>query len=198
MPVLDSWYRVKDWRGTGIVQPPFWDQVSANNRRRSNASTEPVYISVLAWYRCPVPRQYRWTTSSQVTFRSRASGRPCLCQDYASSAPVLQIVLRYCRGTKRVMNFHLGVTEFKAKNTTNTIDQPPYSLDLAPCDFFPFTKQKFPLRGSRFNLIEAIEQNSWKELKVIPESTYKKCFEDWKKRCHMYVASNRAYSEGKK
>ena len=78
MPVLDSWYRAEGLRGAGIVQPQSWDQVSANNRLRSNASTDPVQISVLAWYRCSVPRQYRWTTSSQVKCRNRADGRPCL------------------------------------------------------------------------------------------------------------------------
>ena len=66
MPVLDSWFRAEGWRGTGMVQPQSRDQVSANNRLRSNASTEPVQISVLTWYRCSVPRQYRWTTSSQL------------------------------------------------------------------------------------------------------------------------------------
>ena len=94
--------------GTSIAEPQSCDQVSANNRLRSNASTEPVQISVPAWYRCPVPRQYRWTTSSQDTFRSRAGGRPCLCQHYASTAPVLQILLRYWSGTKPLVNFHLG------------------------------------------------------------------------------------------
>ena len=115
MLVLDSWYRAEGWRGTGIVQPLSWDKVSVKNRLRSNASTEPVDISVLAWHRCPIPRQYRcrvpcqyrWTTSSQVTLRSRNGGRPCLCQNYASTAPVLQILLRYWRGTKQVVNFHL-------------------------------------------------------------------------------------------
>ena len=111
MPVLDSWYRAEGWRDTGIVQPQSWDQVSANNRLRSNASTEPVQISVLAWYRCPVPRQYRWTAYSQVTFRNRACGRPCLCQHYASTAPILQILLRYWCGTKPVVNFHLAMRQ---------------------------------------------------------------------------------------
>ena len=80
MPILDSWFRAGGWRDTGIVQTQSWEQVLANNRLWSNASTEPVQISVLAWHRCPVRRQYRWITSSQVTFRSRAGGRPCLCQ----------------------------------------------------------------------------------------------------------------------
>ena len=32
------------------------------------------------------------------------------------------------------------VNEFLAKNSTNIIEQPPYSLDMAPADFFPFPK----------------------------------------------------------
>ena len=63
---------------------------------------------MMAWYRCPVPRQYRWTISSQLTFRSRPGGRSCLCQHYASTAPVLKILLQYWRGTDPVVNFHLG------------------------------------------------------------------------------------------
>ena len=37
------------------------------------------------------------------------------------------------------------VTEFKAKNATNTIDQPLYSPDLALLNFFLFPKVKLPL-----------------------------------------------------
>ena len=92
MPVLNIWYRAEGWRSTGMVQPQSWDQVSANNRCRSNASTEPVQISMLAWYRCLAARQYWWENSSQVTIRSRAGGRPRLCQHYASTAPVLKIL----------------------------------------------------------------------------------------------------------
>ena len=104
MPVLVSWYLTEGWRGTGIVQSQSWDQVSANNQILSNASTEPVQSLVLAWYQCPVKCQYRWTTSRQVTFRSRAGGRPCLCQHYASTAPVHQILLRYRCGNRPVVN----------------------------------------------------------------------------------------------
>ncbi|KYN22659.1 hypothetical protein ALC57_04936 [Trachymyrmex cornetzi] len=43
------------------------------------------------------------------------------------------------------------VNEFLAKNSTNIIEQPPYSPDMAPADFFLFPKLKLPLRGTRFN-----------------------------------------------
>ena len=136
MPVLNSWYRAEGWRGTSIVQTQFWHQLSAKNRLLCNTSTEPLQISVLAWYRClvprqyrrttssqvpceaapvgahtyastiPLPRQYQRTTSSQVTLRSRAGGSPYLCQHYASIAPVLKILLRYWRSTEPVVNLH--------------------------------------------------------------------------------------------
>ena len=44
----------------------------------------------------------------------------------------------------------LILREFLAKNSTHVAPQPPYSLDLAPCDFWLFRKLKRPLRGNRF------------------------------------------------
>lgn len=52
------------------------------------------------------------------------------------------------------------VCEFLTKNSTNVIDQAPYSPDMVPCDFFLFPKLKLPLRGRRFESTEAIKQNS--------------------------------------
>ena len=85
------------------------------------------------------------------------------------------------------------VTIFKAKNATNTIDQPPYLPNLVSCDFFLFPRLKLSFRGTRFDSIEAIKQNSWENLKAIPECAYKKCFEHWEKRWHMCLASNEVY-----
>nr|APL98296.1 truncated putative DD34D transposase [Bactrocera tryoni] len=90
------------------------------------------------------------------------------------------------------------VNEFLAKHSTNIIEQAPYSPDMAPCDFFLFSTLKYPLRGTRFDSIEDIKTNSTRELKAIPESAYKKCFDDWKKRWHMCIASNGCYFEGDK
>lgn len=90
------------------------------------------------------------------------------------------------------------VNAFKAKHSINTIDQAPYSPDLAPCDFFLFPKLKLPLRGTRFDSIPTIKQNATRELNATPTNAYKKCFEDWKKRWHMCIASEGAYFEGDK
>jgi len=53
------------------------------------------------------------------------------------------------------------------------------------------------LRGTRFESLETIKENSYNELKAIPKSAYKRCFDDWKKRWQMCVASNEAF-EGDK
>ena len=92
--------------------------------------------------------------------------------------------------------FSLIVTEFLAKNETKVIAQPPYSPDLASCDFFLFTKLKYPLLGMRHESIEAIERNSLKELKAIPAETHKKCMGNWINRWHDCIGSKGAYFEG--
>lgn len=85
-----------------------------------------------------------------------------------------------------------------SKNNVNTVPQAPYSPEMAPCDVFLFPRLKLPLRGKRFQTIEAIEENSQKELKAIPKSAYEKCFEDWKKRWNMCIVCDGDYFEGNK
>lgn len=61
----------------------------------------------------------------------------------------------------------ISVRKFLAKNSTNVIDQAPYSPDMAPYDFVLFSKLKLPLQSRRFDSIEVIKGNSQKELKTI-------------------------------
>ncbi|CAD6994804.1 unnamed protein product [Ceratitis capitata] len=69
-----------------------------------------------------------------------------------------------------------------AKNSTNIVPQPPYSLDWAPCDFWLFQKLKRPFLGHRFESIEEIKRESARSLKAITERDYLTCFDNWKKR----------------
>ena len=64
------------------------------------------------------------------------------------------------------------MNEFMAKSSTNMIEQPPYSPDMATADFFLFLKLKLPLQGTRFQSIEDIEKNSKRKLMSIPENTF--------------------------
>ena len=63
------------------------------------------------------------------------------------------------------LNFLQKLNRIKTKNSKNIIDHPPYSPEMTPAYFFLFPKIKFPLRGTRFQLIEGIKENSRRELK---------------------------------
>ena len=76
-----------------------------------------------------------------------------------------------------------------------TMPQPPYSPNMAPCDFFLFPKIKRTLKGRRFIAIHDIKSASLKELEAIPKIEFEKCFEDWKKRWRKCIISNGDYFE---
>ena len=86
----------------------------------------------------------------------------------------------------------------QSRKSTNIIEQPPYSPDMAPVDSFLFPKLKLPLRGTCFQSIEDIKENSRRELKSIMENAFKKCFNDWIIRWHKCIVSGRDYFEGDK
>ncbi|VEN44849.1 unnamed protein product [Callosobruchus maculatus] len=62
---------------------------------------------------------------------------------------------------------HANVREYLAKNNTVMVPQPPYSPDLAPCDFFLFPKLKRPMKGRRYATIEEIKTASKEDLNDI-------------------------------
>jgi len=90
----------------------------------------------------------------------------------------------------------LLVREFLTKNNTVMMSQLPYLPDLAPCDFFLFSKIKRTLKGRRFASIDEIKSASLKELKTISKPEFQSCFEEWKKRWHKCVISNTDYFDG--
>ena len=75
----------------------------------------------------------------------------------------------------------LLLRKFLAKNNTLMMPQPPYSPDLAPCEFFLFPKLKRPMKGRRYATFEEIKAASKEELNKITKNDFLKCFENWKK-----------------
>ena len=55
-----------------------------------------------------------------------------------------------------------------AKHQITQVTQPPYSPDLAPCDFWLFPKLKSPLKGKRFQTVDEIQENMAGQLMVNP------------------------------
>jgi hypothetical protein len=89
------------------------------------------------------------------------------------------------------------VRNFLAKNETTIVPQPPYSPDLAPADFFLFSKLKCILKGRRFDTFNEIQKNSTKAF-AIPKVTFQKALQSWQKRWERCVASKGNYFEGDK
>ena len=69
--------------------------------------------------------------------------------------------------------------QFLAKHSTAQLQQPPYSPDLALCDFFLFPRLKKVLKGHRFEATEDIKGNSTKTLLDILKDEFAKCFQQW-------------------
>ena len=74
----------------------------------------------------------------------------------------------------------LLVRNILANNKIVIMPKPPYPPDLAPYDFFLFSKLKRPIKGWRFAMIEERAQDY---------KYTKKCFKDWKKRWHKCIIS---------
>jgi len=71
------------------------------------------------------------------------------------------------------------VSQFLAKNNMTMIPHPPYSPDLAPCDFFLFPKLKLRMKGRRFNTTEEIQEESQRVLDTIPKRDFQEWFQAW-------------------
>jgi transposase len=61
----------------------------------------------------------------------------------------------------------------------NLIEPPPYSPDLAPCDFWLFAKVKEPLRGKVFRTREELIEAVNSQLDLLTKYDFKQCFQDW-------------------
>jgi transposase len=85
---------------------------------------------------------------------------------------------------------------FLAKHGIAQVPQPPYSPDLAPCDFFLFPQLKVALKGKRFEDVPAIQENATEHLLGVTLDAFELCYQQWQERWAKCVASEGAYFEG--
>jgi len=90
----------------------------------------------------------------------------------------------------------LATREFLAHNNVTTFPHPPYSPDLAPCDFFLFPKMKLQLKGRRFDGLEDIQRESQNVLGKLREQDFQHAFQQWQRRWDRCVAAHGDYFEG--
>jgi len=66
----------------------------------------------------------------------------------------------------------LVVRQFLVSAKTTVIPQPPYSPDLATCDFFLFPKMKLKLKGRRFDSNEEIQTESQDVMETLTRNDF--------------------------
>ena len=76
-----------------------------------------------------------------------------------------------------------------------TLPHPPYSPDLAPCDFWLFPTIKNELRGRRFSSNEELVGALFKVIEAIPKDEWKMCFQKWFSRMKKCIESHGEYVE---
>ena len=73
-----------------------------------------------------------------------------------------------------------------------TVPQPPYSPDLALCDFWLLPK----LRGCRYETTEEMKEAMTKAIDTLTQKDFPGAFQKLLERCKKYIASGGDYFEG--
>jgi transposase len=76
------------------------------------------------------------------------------------------------------------------------IPHPPYSPDLAPCEFFLFSKMKLKLKGRRFDTIEEIQGEWQRVLDSVTEKDFQEAFQKQRRRWDRCLLVGGNYFEG--
>ena len=96
---------------------------------------------------------------------------------YQDIAPVLNSIL---------------VTDYLSKMGIKTVHHPPYSPDLAPCDFWLFPK----LRGCRYERIEEMKEAVTKVIDTLTQEDFHGAFQKLLERYNKSIATRGDYLEG--
>jgi len=76
------------------------------------------------------------------------------------------------------------------------IPQPPFSPDLAPCDFILFQKANSTMKGHHFESTEDIQRSVTQALNDIPQAAFQECYKQWQHRWKTCVQAQGMYFEG--
>ena len=85
----------------------------------------------------------------------------------------------------------LLVWQFLSNKNITVCPHPPYSLDLAPCDFWLFPKFKMTMKGKSFESIQDVEAVTTVQLKTLTKEDFQNCFRMWQEWWDKCVRSKR-------
>jgi transposase len=90
------------------------------------------------------------------------------------------------------------ILSFWKKEKVTVSPHPPYSPDLAPCDFFLLPKLKSFLAGRKNKSRQALRSAIYQYLITLPKSAYRDAFKKWIHRLKLCISSRGEYFEGMK
>ena len=90
-----------------------------------------------------------------------------------------------------VHNF-IRVTDYLTKMGVKTIPHPPYSPDVAPCDFWLFPK----LRGCRYETIGEVKEAVMNVTDTLTQEDFHGAFQKLLERYNKCITAGGAYFEG--
>lgn len=88
-----------------------------------------------------------------------------------------------------------AILDFLEENHVQLVTHPPYSPDLAPCDFFLFPQVKRQLKGKQFQGVEDARGFFEGVISDIPDSTWSGAMVTWFERMIKWVRAEGGYFE---
>lgn len=88
-----------------------------------------------------------------------------------------------------------ATVDYLRENNVRVIEHPPYSPDLAMCDFWLFFNLKKHLRGRKFSSENEIDQAINLYFDSVPKNEWRAAFELWKKRLSRCIEVKGDYFE---
>ena len=76
-----------------------------------------------------------------------------------------------------------------------TVAHPPYSPDLAPCDFWLFSKLKENLRGCRYETTEEMKEAVTKVIDMLTQEYFYGAFQKLLERYKKFITAGGDYYE---
>jgi hypothetical protein len=87
------------------------------------------------------------------------------------------------------------VTEYLEKNNISGLPQPPYSPDMAPCDFTLFPEFKKILCGRKFAIDIEVITASQAIFKRLSSGFFLRVFQEWQTRWDQCIEAQGSYFE---
>ncbi|CAH1991457.1 unnamed protein product [Acanthoscelides obtectus] len=135
-------------------------------------------------------------TKMVATFVSKAAKRTVTADWYTTIClPKVITELRKINPERRIIlhqdnaSSHTAqkIRQYLTEENVELLDNPPYSPDLSPKDFFTFPKIKNRLRGQRFQSPEEAVDAFKNAVLDLPANEWNKCFENWFERMQMCI-----------